>query len=127
MSGVYFVQGFDGGPIKIGRARDPHLRVRELQTGSPVPLDLLCTLPGGEVLEAGLHAAFAGSRLHGEWFAPTLGLESLIENLIAPDPSDPESVGLRARIAEAVAREVAKTAVPTASSTRRRSAPTSGG
>jgi hypothetical protein len=123
LSEVYFIQGYDGGPIKIGRARDPRQRVRDLQIGSPVPLDLVCTIEGDERLESAFHKVFADDRLHGEWFAPSVGLEALIENLIAPDPTDPESVAFRER----VATFLAKTPVPPANTRRRRTAPTPGG
>jgi hypothetical protein len=52
---VYFVQGIDGGPIKIGIAVDPDERLRELS---------------GQAKEAEIHARFRHERLWGEWFEP---------------------------------------------------------
>lgn len=71
---VYFVQGIDGGPIKIGRADEPALRLRELQLGSPVLLQLLAVVKGGRYREACLHEQFAILRMHGEWFSPGVDL-----------------------------------------------------
>lgn len=68
---VYFAQGQDGGPIKIGYSRETERRLRELQRGSPVPLRMLRVVPGSRALEIALHAHFSSDRLHGEWFAPT--------------------------------------------------------
>jgi hypothetical protein len=39
-----------------------------LQTGSPLPLALLWSCPGGLSLEAALHRRFATFRAQGEWF-----------------------------------------------------------
>ncbi|MBL1086790.1 GIY-YIG nuclease family protein [Streptomyces actinomycinicus] len=54
--------------VKIGRSRDVEQRLRALQSMSPLPLQLLCTFPGGAELEAALHRYFAAQRTHGEWF-----------------------------------------------------------
>lgn len=67
---IYFVQGVDGGPIKIGRADDPHARLRELQVGSPVILRLCRAEIAPQNWETRLHQTFAAYRLHGEWFKP---------------------------------------------------------
>lgn len=71
---VYFVQGVDGGPIKIGLAADPDERLKELQVGSPARLLVRCVLAGGSLVERELHLQFAASRLWGEWFEPTPAL-----------------------------------------------------
>lgn len=65
---VYFIQGEATGLIKIGFARDPIARLRELQCGSPDKLRLLRTIPGGYALERELHLRFAALRSHCEWF-----------------------------------------------------------
>jgi len=79
---VYFVQALDGGPIKIGVAANPTTRLVGLQTGSPVSLRLLATVDaGGARLEHQLHAHFAASRSHGEWFRPTPELLTYIEDV----------------------------------------------
>ncbi len=67
---VYFLQGVDGGPIKIGTTRGLAGRVAYLQTASPVRLRVLCAVEGDRFIEQGLHESFAHLRLHGEWFSP---------------------------------------------------------
>lgn len=54
--------------VKIGFSARPDLRVRRLQTGSPVELRLLCVFRGTKDDERALHALFDAQRLHGEWF-----------------------------------------------------------
>lgn len=77
---VYFVQGVDGGPIKIGVATDPKRRLATLQHGSPVLLRALIIMPGGFEMERQLHRLFAAGRMHGEWFDPdTPGLMEYIQ------------------------------------------------
>jgi hypothetical protein len=71
---VYFVQGVDGGPIKIGHARNVADRLRAMQLGSPVQLGTLATMDGGTELETVLHERFAHLRTHGEWFKPVPAL-----------------------------------------------------
>lgn len=76
---VYFIQPTVGGLIKIGAAVDPQVRLRHLQTGCPVELALLATMPGTKKTEAELHARFADARIRGEWFEPTESLLAYIE------------------------------------------------
>lgn len=70
---VYFVQGVDGGPIKIGytTSMEADGRLAGLQCGSPVQLRVLHTVRGNQRLERELHVRFAVDRLHGEWFRPS--------------------------------------------------------
>lgn len=54
---------------KIGiTTQRPMRRLEALQTGSPVPLELVITFPGGAETEAALHRRFTARRAHGEWF-----------------------------------------------------------
>lgn len=79
--GVYFVQGVDGGPIKIGWAskHPDEGRLMALQTGSPVVLRLLGWIRGATYrLENHLHEEFKADRLHGEWFAQSDALLDII-------------------------------------------------
>lgn len=69
-SRVYFAQSDAGGPIKIGHSHSPEARVASLECGSPFPLRILKTIPGGAKAERALHDRFAMHRLRGEWFAP---------------------------------------------------------
>lgn len=80
---VYFVQGRDGGPIKIGSAIDVSLRIAELQVGSPVILVLLGELPlAGVEMERELHRELRDYRLHGEWFRDCDVVRRIIEKLL---------------------------------------------
>jgi hypothetical protein len=76
---VYFIQCVDGGPVKIGHARDVGFRLDKLQRCSPVKLHVIGCFRGPKIVERALHAHFAKSRLHGEWFTPTEELLSLVE------------------------------------------------
>lgn len=82
---VYFIQGVDGGPIKIGITIDPEDRLQELQLGSPVMLCLRAVTKGGLRLERQLHTRFAEVRSHGEWFHPIPELLGYISNLPTQD------------------------------------------
>jgi hypothetical protein len=84
VSGVYFVQANEGGPIKIGVAIDVRRRLSGLQNGSPMRLHVLGVVPGDRRLEVELHGRFAADRLHGEWFRETEALFAYInENSVA--------------------------------------------
>jgi hypothetical protein len=81
---VYFIQaGEIDGPIKIGVARDPWSRMRDLQIGSPESLNLLGHSPPCEALsiEQQLHKKLSTSSIRGEWFAPSPELFRVIERL----------------------------------------------
>lgn len=65
---IYFIQGKDGGPVKIGVANDPKKRLADLQRTSPVDLVIIGARPGDTFVERELHERFADFRLHGEWF-----------------------------------------------------------
>jgi hypothetical protein len=68
---VYFIQAIDGGPIKIGTAKDPSARLLSLQTGSHHTLVIRKVIPGGAGREAELHSRFRDQRVRGEWFTPS--------------------------------------------------------
>lgn len=67
---IYFVQGENGGPIKIGYATDVADRIISLQTGYPDNLKLLLAFPGNHQYEKQLHKQFSKFQLRGEWFKP---------------------------------------------------------
>lgn len=75
---VYFIQAGADGPIKIGVADDPEKRLNELQIGNHAELFLRARRPGGLELERELHARFWNTRVRGEWFADTPGLDDAI-------------------------------------------------
>ena len=66
---IYFIQA-ESGPIKIGRALKPKVRLGELQTANHEDLKLIATVPGDAWAEAEYHRQFGEWRLRGEWFEP---------------------------------------------------------
>lgn len=55
--------------VKIGFTRSsPIARMRDLQCGSPVTLELFAYIEGSIELERAFHEAFAPLRAQGEWF-----------------------------------------------------------
>lgn len=80
---VYFIQGEDGGPIKIGFTRYLPGRLADLQASSPARLRVVAASEGGRDVEGVLHDRFAKHRLHGEWFAPYEELVAFVESIRA--------------------------------------------
>lgn len=66
---IYFIATQDRQAIKIGYSGNVADRLATLQTGSPIPLVLVATMPGTQTQEQRLHAQF--DRINGEWFRPT--------------------------------------------------------
>lgn len=64
--GIYFIRA--GDRIKIGFSTNPFDRFKQLQTSSPVDLELLAYLPGTFDDERDLHCLFATCHVRGEWF-----------------------------------------------------------
>lgn len=78
---VYFI-GPRAGPVKIGFTTDLPRRLKRLQSGSPVKLEVLASATEQEMVQERIyHFQFASQRLHGEWFEMTLELQELIERL----------------------------------------------
>lgn len=66
---IYFIQATDGtGPVKIGYSKEPSARIRDFQTVSAKPLQVIAIIPGNLMAEQRLHRRFAHLREHGEWF-----------------------------------------------------------
>lgn len=66
---VYFIKpASQPGPIKIGCSGVPRSRLVNLEVWSPMPLDLIGSIEGDEILERRLHALLAEHHSHGEWF-----------------------------------------------------------
>lgn len=70
--GVTYIIAADSSDLfKIGRTTgDPNIRLAAMQTGSPLPLSIVCTLPHAS-WETVLHHHFAAKRRQGEWFELT--------------------------------------------------------
>ena len=76
-----------GDRAKIGKARDPAQRLKELQTGNPFALKLIgcirCLSDGHAFeIEKALHAKFRNQRIRGEWFKYTNSMHLFVERLI---------------------------------------------
>lgn len=84
---VYFVQAGEGGPVKIGYARNVEHRMNYLQLGNHERLSLLRVVSGDQRAECWLHRQFSLLRLEREWFkfAP--------EMLVIAVPLMPERTG----------------------------------
>lgn len=82
---IYFVQGDDGGPVKIGRTGNrPQQRVEMLQSGYPFGrLRVVGLILGVHATEKELHARFSASRMRGEWFSLTPDLLQFLTKLPA--------------------------------------------
>jgi Meiotically Up-regulated Gene 113 (MUG113) protein len=100
---IYLIGAAGLSAVKIGSARNPQLRLQQLQVGSPVPLAILWTYPflqssgeekEGMSLEKALHHRFAGRRLHGEWFDlspdPVAATRTAIMDLVTSELPDRE-------------------------------------
>ncbi len=67
---LYFIQMTEAPyHFKIGRAKDPEKRLKQLQTGSPVKLKIVHVFKGLGNKEKMLHEELRRWRLEGEWFA----------------------------------------------------------
>lgn len=67
---LYIIQSDVTGAFKIGRSKDPVKRLKQLQTGSPYKLKLICVLHEQGKKEKDLHKRLneSGRRCKGEWF-----------------------------------------------------------
>ena len=55
---------------KIGISKDPKKRVKQLQTGSPEIIEILCTYKSDWAfkIESTLHRRYLQNNIRGEWF-----------------------------------------------------------
>lgn len=84
---IYFLKPRDSlGPIKIGSTEMFDTRFRNLMSWSPLPLQVIVTVPGSFKLEHRLHDCFAHARLHHEWFSPVPALLTGIGKLLEGHP-----------------------------------------
>jgi hypothetical protein len=78
---VYFVRCPTNGLVKIGHTKyQPVRRFRDLFVGSPVPLEILATMPGQIPDEYAMHSRFFSSWSHGEWFHETDEMHAFIRD-----------------------------------------------
>jgi hypothetical protein len=77
---IYFVQGPEGGPIKIGTTTNLGSRLPNLEASSGQSLGVLGVMDGGRPEERELHRRFAHLLAAGrEWFHPGDDLLAFIE------------------------------------------------
>lgn len=80
---VYFIRPVGAeGPVKIGFSANPRLRLSHLLHWSPVPLEIVATMPGSRELERRIHAKFRHLHSHKEWFLPAPELSEAIKQVI---------------------------------------------
>lgn len=80
-SKVYFIQGENGGPIKIGYTDKIANRLKQMQTGNPDNLVLLHLTSGGKIMEEQLHNQFSEYHYRGEWYYPAKEILDYIHQL----------------------------------------------
>jgi hypothetical protein len=74
MSLTYFMQ-LEGPEklVKLGKTRNPAIRLHTLKTGLPWPLRLVAMV--GSDVETDLKRRFAADKVQGEWFRPTQAMK----------------------------------------------------
>ena len=77
---VYFAEA-ENGLIKIGYSGDLNNRIRNLNGGSPIKIQLLASKPGTKNDEEKLHAKFKKYRKRGEWFEANSKLSDYIKEI----------------------------------------------
>lgn len=87
MKYVYFIRPV-GMPdlVKIGFSNNPAKRLDNMLCWSPIPLELVATIPGDIKLEGRIHGLFKGCHSHREWFKETPELTRFMERLAAGEP-----------------------------------------
>jgi hypothetical protein len=78
---VYFIRCPATESVKIGWSTALYQRFRNLQLGSPVPLELLGFVPGNQAIEMHMHRRADALRMHGEWFKYTPKMALSIKKL----------------------------------------------
>lgn len=82
---VYFITGAPGF-VKIGYTTDLAKRIRALQIGCPLVIDLLGYVRGGRSVEQDYHYRFRAWRQAGEWFKLSQDIKAEIERLNSDAP-----------------------------------------
>lgn len=87
---VYFIQAGEGGPVKIGYAKDFTIRISKIQADNHEPLVALACIGGDQEVERKLHKQFWRHRIRGEWFRPA---DEVLAFIAALDPAERLSGG----------------------------------
>lgn len=80
---IYFITAGNK-HVKIGYSANPEKRLKELQTGNPLKLKLVTTIPGSYETEKALHLYFTRNKREGEWFHLTGELGNCLKAAIWP-------------------------------------------
>lgn len=64
---IYFAQPVNGGPVKIGMTGDVEGRRKQLASWAPWGIEIVATIPGGQMREAALKWALRDYLIQGEW------------------------------------------------------------
>lgn len=107
---VYFARAGARGPVKVGRACNPHKRLRDLSVGSPIALVLIAAVLSdcAEEEENAIKNRLHMHRIRGEWFvaeAVRHEMSRLESRLVAPEdvkpqetPNDSLNVNMNVRV-----------------------------
>jgi hypothetical protein len=86
---IYFIKPVGmRGPIKIGCSQDPKGRLGQYAAISPIPLELVATIPGDMEMEATIHSCFRDMHSHGEWFFAGDRLVAAVDAIASGVPVD---------------------------------------
>lgn len=70
---IYFIQGVNGGPIKMGMSYQPEIRLKQLQTGYPYKLQIIFLIKEAvSYMDEFLQEKFSSYKLLGEWYSPEI-------------------------------------------------------
>ena len=69
---IYLIRAKNGGPFKVGVAKNINTRLAQLQCGNPQELELVCSVEGSYAEEKYIHKELDAGRLSGEWFDQSL-------------------------------------------------------
>ncbi len=67
---IYLIKSLDDGSYKIGVSNNPDKRIKQLQTGNPSELQILCVYESEIAfkIERVLHNTYGIDKRQGEWF-----------------------------------------------------------
>lgn len=90
---IYAIRAVGTDYIKFGTALDVQERLRGLQTGCPLPLELIAACEGDQKTEAWIHWRLVQAKAHhmGEWFKDCAEAKKIIFEMLADDVK-PEGV-----------------------------------
>jgi hypothetical protein len=83
---IYFMQGENGGTIRIGYTINPNTALKSLESGYPDKLKILLVIPGHSADAIRLQRKFDKHKLKGGWFKPDKEIFDEIEKLKAKYP-----------------------------------------